>query len=47
MRIAIGSDEATELITTPTDTGEAQSDWTLRQIRCVKQLKDKYGGRDK
>src|SRR5512139_1744630 len=29
---------------TPTDTGEAQSEWNLRQISCIKQLEVKYGG---
>lgn len=31
----------------PTDTGEAQSEWNLRQINCIKQLEVKYGGQDK
>lgn len=73
MRIAIGSDGATELTTalmvelekrghqvipfipvareildawfsTPTDTGGAQGEWTLRQISCIRQLEAKYGG---
>ena len=32
---------------TPTDTGEAQSEWNLRQINCINQLEVKYGDRDK
>ena len=32
---------------TPTDTGEAQSGWNLRQINCIKQLEAKYGGQAK
>jgi ribose 5-phosphate isomerase B len=29
---------------TPMDTGEAQSEWTLRQISCIRQLEAKYSG---